>query len=106
LDPLRGEVWDAHIPAAGAHPVAVLTINPLIGRLSSVTVAVITGTEGPVVTHIAVGREAGLTKDDVSYVNATDIHTVGQARLARRRGVLHPAELARLEDAVRTTLGL
>ena len=106
MDPLRGEIWDAHVPGAGAHPVVVLTINPLIGRLSSVTVLVITGTEGPSVTHIPVGGEAGLTKYDVSYVNVTDVHTLAQPKLTRRRGALHPAELARVEEALRVTLGL
>ena len=46
VEPLRGEVWDARIPVAGSHPVVILTINPMISRLSSVTVAVITGTPG------------------------------------------------------------
>jgi mRNA interferase MazF len=106
LDPLRGEVWDAHVPGAGNHPVVVLTINPLIGRLSSVTVAVVTGTEGPSVTHIPLGPEAGMTKYDVSYANVTDIHTIAQTKLSRCRGSLHPAELARIENALRVTLGL
>jgi mRNA interferase MazF len=106
LNPLRGEVWDAHVPGAGVHPVVVLTINPLLARLSSVTVLVITGTEGPLATHIPVGPEAGLTKYEVSYVNVTDIHTIAQAKLGQRRGALHPAELARLEEALRLTLGL
>ena len=106
MDPLPGEVWDARIPAAGPHPVVVLTVNPLLARFRSVTVSVVTGTEGPRVTHVQLGREAGLTRSDVSYADATDLHTLAQARLTRRRGVLHPAELARLEDAVRTTLGL
>lgn len=106
MDPLRGEVWDAHVPGAGVHPVVVLTIKPLLSRLSSVTVLVVTGTEGPPATNIPIGREAGLTKYDASYVNVTDIHTVAQAKLAKRRGALHPAELARLEKALRVTLGL
>ena len=106
MDPLRGEVWDAHVPAAGPHPVVILTINPLLTRLSSATVLVVTGTEGPAATHIPVGAEAGLTKYDVSYVNVTDIHTIAQAKLTKRRGALHPAELARLEEALRVTLGL
>ena len=84
----------------------VLTINPLMSRLSSVTVAVITGTDGPSVTHIPLGPEAGLTKYDVSYANVTDIHTIAQAKLSRRRGALHPAELVRIENALRVTLGL
>ena len=78
----------------------------MIGRLSSVTVVVITGTEGPLPTHVALDPEAGLTRYDVSYANATDLHSVDRSRLRRRRGRLHPAEMQRLERAVRTYLGL
>lgn len=106
MDPLRGEVWDAYVPGVGVHPVVVLTINLLLTRLSSVTVLVVTGTEGPATTHIQVGHEAGLTKYDASFVNVTDIHTIAQAKLTKRRGTLHPAELARLAEALRVTLGL
>jgi mRNA interferase MazF len=83
-----------------------MTIDPMISRLGSVTLAVITGTAGPEPTHIPLGAEAGLTRHDVSYANATDLHTVDQSRLRRRRGRLHPAELQRLEAAIRTYLGL
>lgn len=45
---MRGEVWDAHFPTpVGDHPVVILTSSALISRLSSVTVALVTGTEGP-----------------------------------------------------------
>lgn len=84
----------------------MLTINVLISRLSAVTVAVVTGTEGPRQTHIPLDREAGLTCYDVSYANATDLHTIDKPRLRRRRGRLHPRELAGLEEAVRLYLGL
>jgi mRNA interferase MazF len=106
LDPLRGEVWDARLPSVGEHPVVILTVNPLIARLSSVSVAVVTGTEGPDATHVLLGADAGLTKYPASFVNATDLHTISQARLRRRRGLLHPAELARVEEGIRLTLGL
>jgi mRNA interferase MazF len=106
VEPLRGEVWDVRLPVAGHHPAVILTINPMIGRLSSVTVVVITGTAGPAPTHIALGSEAGLTRYDVSFANATDVQSVDRSRLRRRRGRLHPAELQRLEGAVRTYLGL
>jgi mRNA interferase MazF len=103
--PLRGDVWDVNIPIVGLHPAVILTNNSLIDRLSSVTIAVITGTAGPEVTHIALNRDAGLTRYDLSYANATDLHTVAQGRLRRRRGRLHHAEMRRLEAAIRTDLG-
>jgi mRNA interferase MazF len=107
MDPLRGEVWEAHLPRrVGDHRVAVLTINTLIPRLSAVTVAIITGTEGPPSTHVPVDGDAGLTGHDVSYINATDLHTVDKPRLHRRRGLLSPSEMARFEEAVRLYVGL
>ena len=104
--PMRGEVWEARVPRAGVHPVVILTINVLRSRLSSVTVAVTTGTRGPASTHVAVGMEAGLSKYPESYVNATDIHTIPTASCRARRGLLAPPELAALEEALRTYLGL
>jgi len=98
-------VWDLRVPVVGEHPAVILTINPMIGRLSSVTVAIITGTPGPEPTHILLA-EAGFTRYDISYANTTDLHSVDQSRLRRRRGRLHPAELQRLEAAIRTYLGL
>jgi mRNA interferase MazF len=106
VEPLRGEIWEAHLPRVGDHRVVVLTVNALIRRLSAVTVAVITGTEGPLSTHVLVDHDAGLTGYDVSFVNATDLHTIDKPRLHRRRGLLHPGELDRLEGAIRLYLGL
>ncbi|MGH8893488.1 MAG: type II toxin-antitoxin system PemK/MazF family toxin [Actinomycetes bacterium] len=106
MEPLRGEVWDARIPIVGEHPAVILTINPMIGRLSFVTVAIITGTAGPAPTHIPLDPGVGLTRYAISYANATDLHSVDRSRLRRRRGRLHPAELQKLESAIRTYLGL
>lgn len=103
---MRGEVWDARVPVAGEHPFVILTINPMITRLGSVTAALVTGSQGPAATHIPLGREAGLTEYGESYANATDIHTIPKPRLRTRRGRLHLAELAGIEQAVRIYLGL
>lgn len=84
----------------------VMTINALIPRLASVTGVVVTGSEGPVQTHVVLDADVGLTSHDVSCANATDIHTVAKGALRRRRGRLQPVELDRLEDAVRLYLGL
>ncbi len=103
---MRGEVWDARIPVAGIHPVVVLTTNAMIGRLGSITVAVVTGTPGPAPTHVALDAEAGLTRYPVSFADATDLHTVARTALRKRRGRLHPAEQRRLDSAIGTYLGL
>lgn len=97
---------DVHMPGIGDHPVVVLTVNALIPKLSAMTVAGVTGTRGPEITHIPLDREAGLDKYDESFANATDLHTIPKSKLHKRRGRLHPAELARLEEAVRVYLGL
>lgn len=107
LVPLRGEVWDVRFPAPiGDHPAIVLTTNALIGRLSAVTIALVTGTAGPAQTHVVIDAEAGLTQYPVSYANATDLHTVPLARFRRRRGMLSGTELDTLSQAVRLALSL
>jgi mRNA interferase MazF len=107
MEPMRGEVWDARLPQPiGLHPVVVLTTNALIRRLSAVTVALITGSEGPSTTHIRLDGDVGLTGHDISYVNATDLHSVAKPRLTRQRGRLDLGELERVEDAVRAYLDL
>jgi mRNA interferase MazF len=104
---MRGEVWDAQFPRGiGAHPVVVLTVNAVGQHLSALTVAVVTGTEGPASTHVRLDRDAGLTGHDVSYVNATDLHTLPKGKLRKQRGRLNQGELAAVEEAVRIYLGL
>ena len=106
MEPLRGEVWDAHVRGAGTHPFVILTVNPMIAHLGAVTAALVTGTAGPQYTHIPLGAEAGLAECAESYANATGLHTIPKPRLHHRRGRLAGAELASLERAVRTYLGL
>jgi mRNA interferase MazF len=105
--PIRGEVWACALPVpVGPHPVVILTVNRIAAPLSAVTVAVITGTEGPSSTHVPVGPDAKLGKYDESYVNCTDIHTVDKPRLRRRLGLVAPAEMRRVEERLRMILGL
>jgi mRNA interferase MazF len=104
---LRGEVWSCALPQpVGPHPVVVLTVNRVAEPLSAITVAVVTGTDGPSATHVPIGSDAGLRKYDQSFVNCSDLHTVAKPRLRRRLGLLAPAELTRVEDAIRLILGL
>ena len=104
---LRGEVWSCALPqSVGPHPVVVLTVNRIADPLAAITVAVITGTDGPVTTHVPLGPDSGLTKYAESFVNCSDLHTVAKPRLRRRLGLLAPPELARVEDSLRLILGL
>src|SRR5713226_8980054 len=106
MEPLRGEVWDAHVRGAGTHPFVIWTVNLMIARLGAVTAALVTGTARPQYTHIPLGADAGLTEYAESHANATDLHTIPKPRLHRRRGRLAVAEMASLEQAIRTYLGL
>lgn len=106
MEPLRGEVWDAHVRGAGTHPFVILTVNPMIARLGAVTAVLVTGTAGPRYTHIPLGADVGLTGYGESYANATDVHTIPKTRLHSRRGRLAGTEMASLEQAIRTHLGL
>jgi mRNA interferase MazF len=99
-------VWDVAFPRIGPHPAVALTTNALRGRLSSVTVVLITGTAGPPATHVELGPAAGLTRYPTSYANVTDVHTVPVARFRTFRGRLTADELERLEDSVALVLGL
>jgi mRNA-degrading endonuclease toxin of MazEF toxin-antitoxin module len=103
----RGDVWDVRFPAPiGSRPCVVLSTNALIERLGAVTVAEITGTEGPRSTHVEVGAEAGLSGRARSWVNATGLHTVPKGKLRRHRGRLGQDELAAVNVAVRLYLEL
>lgn len=107
MEPMRGEVWDFQFPGPmGGHPAVVLTVNAVGQRLSSLTVVLITGTEGPPSTHVRLDRDAGLTGHDNSYVNVTDLHTLPKSKVRKKRGLLHPGEVANVEEAVRAYLGL
>lgn len=104
--PMRGEVWTCAVPKTGPHPVVILTANQIAAPLSAVTVALITGSAGPDVTHVRIGSDAGVMKSPESYVNCTDLHTVDKPRLRRRLGRLGLAEMRGVEFAIRRALGL
>lgn len=103
---MRGEVWDVHFPQAGTHPAVVLSVNALNSRLGHVAVLPVTGTPGPPSTHVAVDADAGLTRYDESYVDVTGVQAIARGRCRRRRGLLAPSELARIEGQLRVYLGL
>ena len=104
--PMRGEVWDVAIPRIGPHLAVVLTINELRGRFHETTVALVTGTSGPRLTHIPVGPDSGLTKYNESYVNVTNLFSIPTSRFRVRRGLLHRKEMNAVESGIRLTLGL
>ncbi len=105
-EPFRGEVWDVRFPGFGEHPAVVLSANALNNRLGHVAVIPITGTLGPELTHVPLTADAGLTRYAESYADVTSLQPVARGRLLRRRALLSQGELGRLEDQLRTYLGL
>ena len=99
-EPLRGEVWDVAFPGFGVHPAVVLSINALNSRLGHVVVLPITGTSRPSLTHIPLGADAG------RCVDVTAVQAVARGRCRRRRGLLAPSEMTRIEGQLRVHLGL
>jgi mRNA interferase MazF len=99
-------VWDVSFPRVGPHPAIVLTINRPGQKLSSLTVVLISGTDGPRTTHIPLDSDVGLTRYAESYACTTEIHTVPIGRFRQRRGRLSHQELAAVEAALKVVLGL
>ena len=79
------EIWDIDFPDIGRHPGLILTTDPLLTRIATLTVAVVTSTEGPPSTHIAIGEEEGCRP---SFVNVTDLRPARSDQFHRRRGSL------------------
>lgn len=105
-DPLRGEIWDVSFPSVGLHPAIVLSVNRWNAVLSAVAVIPVTGSQGPVATHLGLYPDTGLSKYHVSYAVATGIQTVDRGRLRRKRGLLAPDEIVHLAELVSNYLGL
>jgi mRNA interferase MazF len=99
-EPLRGEVWDVAFPGFGVHPAVVLSVNALNSKLGHVVVLPVTGTSGPSLTHIPLGADAG------RCVDVTGVQAVARGRCRRRRGLLAPSEMTRIEGQLRVYLGL
>ena len=100
----RGDIWDAHIPEVGVHPVVVVTRDSAIPVLRSVVCVLVTSRFRGHVAEIEVGSEEGLQHD--SAANCDNVFTLPTAVLSRRRGQLGPAKLRQLDTALMVALGL
>jgi mRNA interferase MazF len=103
---LRGEVWDVDFAEFGEHPAVVVSTNPLNRRLGHVVVVPVTGTRGPDATHLQLTPESGLTRYAESYADITTVQPVDRTCLLARRGLVALTELRRIEEQLRTYLGL
>ena len=101
----RGEVWWAHFPKpVGRRPVVLVSRDRAIQVRQSVTVAAITTTVRDIPVEVPLGPEDGLPKPCVA--NCDVLTTVPKTILAQRLGLLRPAKLHAVNDALRFALGL
>lgn len=81
-----------------AHPVVVLTREPVRAAMRRVSVAPITSTVKGLSTEVAVGPENGLDQDSV--VSCDNIITIDKAALGRHVGFLFERQEAALAQAI------
>lgn len=99
----RGDIYDAELPS-GRRPAVIVTRDIAIPLLRNVTVAPVTGTRRGVPTEVPLDQGSGLARQ--SCASCDNLATVSKDALVRRLGSLSPAELRRLDDALRIALGL
>jgi mRNA interferase MazF len=92
----RGEIYWANLgPPAGRRPVCILTRDPAIPVLRSVTCAPVTRTIRGIRPEVDVGQSQGLPQ--ASVVNCDNILTIPQ-------GVLDAEPVGRLDEVARAGL--
>jgi mRNA interferase MazF len=109
----RGEVWMAALDPvrgseqAGTRPVLVIQNDPLNAFLRTAVVIPLTSNlrwaRFPFCVQVSAG-DGGLESDSVVLCHQTRV--IDRTRLLRRLGQLSPASLAKVEEALRLTLGI
>jgi len=110
----RGDIYDARLDPvegseqAGFRPVIIVSRDAINDNLSIVVVVPCTTYRNTTTIHpsrvLIRAPDGGLQVDSVALCE--QVRTVTKARLLRRRGVLSPAALARVETSLRITLDL
>lgn len=109
--PLRGEVYRVDFGApqgsetAGRRP-AVVVQNNVGNRHSPTTIVAALGTKTPGRDYPFVVRLDARVLGEPSVIHCEHLRTVARERLGERLGALGPAELARLDSALRASLAL
>ena len=85
-------------------PVLVLTREVMVGRMSTVTVAPVTGTIHGIATELAVGRQNGL--DQPSAVKCDQITRISVQQLHEACGFLLDAQELALHEAIQAAFDL
>lgn len=99
----RGDVFlYAFRPPDKERPVVVLTRDPVINLLDTVTVAPITSTIRGLPSEVRVGPAEGL--DHVSAANLDHVQTVPKSRLGRRLGRLEEEKMREVCAALAVAL--
>lgn len=99
----RGEVWDADLGPT-VRPVLVVTRDTTIPVLSSLACVAVTRTIRGHPAEVELSSSHGV--DEPSAANCDWIVTISKDRLLRRRGMLDPATLRRVNAALVIALGL
>lgn len=99
----RGSVWQAEL-GGKSRPVVVATHPALCRVLARLTVVRVTTRPRGVETEVELGEANGLAEGSV--VNCLDLATLSTDALSGHRGDLDPAQVRRLDDALRLSLGL
>jgi mRNA interferase MazF len=99
----RGEVWDADLGPI-VRPVVVVTRETAIPVLSRLSCVVVTSTVRGHLAEVPLMRAHGVREPSVA--NCDWLVNVAKERLVRRRGVLDPVTVRRLNAALVLALGL
>jgi mRNA interferase MazF len=100
----RGEVHDVEWPGLGRRPAIIVTRPTAIPYLANVTVVVVTTRVRGLPTEVELGAAHGVIEGSVA--NCDNVLTVPKSALVARRGMLGPAELRALDEALRLALAL
>ncbi len=100
----RGDVHDVDWHPGGRRPAVIVTRPTALPFLTSVVVVLVTTRVRGLPTEVTLGTKQGLVEGSVA--NGNNVLTVPKSSLGHRRGALGPAELSKLDEALRLALAL
>lgn len=100
----RSELWLVELPEVGRHPSVVVSRQASIPVRTNVTMVLVTTTIRGGPAEVSLDTELGL--DHPSVANCDEIYTIPKPALIRRLGELRVEDTARIDQALRVSLGL
>jgi len=101
----RGEVWWARMPKpVGRRPVVLVSCDEAYALRALVCIVPVTTRPRDIPVEVPLGSAEGLPRQGVA--NADLVTTIPKAALTDYAGVLGPAKLTALDDALRYALGI